>query len=506
MLYAILNAALIDIFISLRIFCHITNFEWSTIMNSKVKIIGCTNNPDRITSSGARISTTIGDSLSIFEDATDIEKNQLLVKKVLASGHKTLIEHISFNLAFNNVSAYVEQFMLEFRLASFTVKSRRYVDFSNMGFQIPSFIDKNGIPLKNANELEKLYIEHMTFLFKEYEDFVKAGIPKEDARFLLPYSYKSNFYCTVNARELCNILYSMLYGRGMGHTEVNALGKDLLKQAAELCPFIFDDLSTMENGDENKYDKLADIVNLNDTSEYSFDDSVELMTYTTNPEKIVARAALIAYTNFPTSKIDDLLNDKTYIRKIIELVLSSRRPRELEQIYFTFRINSITLAAITHFTRHRMQSIIIPPFHDVCKCERYMIPNTVKADQNLLQRYQNAYDKTKKLYEILCSSGLNKYEISYLYLSGNVLDITTTMNGRELQTFISLRSCNRTQWETRTIAVKMLNSLREVSPLLFSHFGPSCYTTGKCPEGRMTCGKYDEVQKIFQEASVTFNK
>lgn len=475
-------------------------------MDSKVKIIGCTNNPDRITSSGARISTTLGDSLSIFENATNTEKNQSLIKKVLASGHKTVIEHISFNLAFNNVSAYVEQFMLEFRLASFTVKSRRYVNFSNMGFQIPSFIDKDGISLKNADELKKLYMEHMTFLFKEYEDFVKEGIPKEDARFLLPYSYKSNFYCTVNARELCNILYSMIYGRGKGHTEVSALGKDLLKQAAELCPFIFEDLFTMESGNEDKYNKLADIVNLNDTSEYVFDDSVELMTYTANPEKVVARAALIGYTNFPTSKIDNLLNNESCVNQIIELVLSSRRPRELEQINFTFRINSITLAAITHFTRHRMQSIIIPPFHDVCKCERYMIPNTVKANQNLLQRYLNVYEKTKKLYETLRSSGMNKYEISYLYLSGNVLDITTTMNGRELRTFISLRSCNRTQWETRAIAVKMLNSLREVSPLLFNHFGPSCYTTGKCPEGKMTCGKCNDVQKKFQETLVTFQE
>lgn len=475
-------------------------------MDGKIKIIGCTNEPDRIASSSARISTTMGDSLAIFEGAEDIEKNQSLVKKVLASGHKTIIEHISFNLAFINVSAYVEQFMLEFRLAAFTVKSRRYVDFSHMGFQIPSFIDKNGIPLENAEELKSRYVEHMKFLFQEYENFVNAGIPKEDARFLLPYSYKSNFYCTVNARELCNILYSMLYGRGREHTEINALGKDLLEQAAELCPFIFKDLSVIESGEENKYDRLADLLDPVDDAEYTFNDSVELLTYTENPEKAVARAALIEYTNFSTSKIDHLLKDKEYIKRILELVLSNRRPRELEQICFTFRINHITLAAITHFTRHRMQSIIIPPFHDVCRCERYMIPDTIKADPGLLQRYQDAYAKTKALHESLRMAGLNKYEISYLYLSGNVIDITTTMNGRELMHFISLRSCNRTQWETRMIAIQMLNLLRNVSPLLFNHYGPSCYTTGSCPEGKMTCGRYDEVQRLFREPSIKLSK
>ncbi len=475
-------------------------------MNSKVKIIGYTNDPDRITSSGARISTTDGDSLSIFEHATNSAKNQLLIKKVLASGHKTVIEHISFNLAFVNVSAYVEQFMLEFRLASFTVKSRRYVDFSNMGFQIPSFINENGDPLKNAGELQQLYDAHMTFLFKEYEAFVQMGIPKEDARFLLPYCYRSNFYCTVNARELCNILYAMIYGRGRKHTELNTLGRDLLHQAADLCPFIFNDLTAIENGDDHTLEKLDSRLHLTDIADSSAkqhsDDSVELLNYTDNPAYVVARAALIGYTNFPTAKIDALLKNKANLSQTIELVLASRRPRELEQISFTFRINGITLAAITHFTRHRMQSIIIPPFADVCKCERYMIPNTVKSNHALLQRYQNAYSKTKQLHDILHSSGLNKYEISYLYLSGNVLDITTTMNGRELRTFLSLRTCNRTQWETRAIAVKMLNKLRNVSPLLFNHFGPSCYTSGKCPENKMTCGKYNDVQRIFQAASV----
>lgn len=319
----------------------------------------------------------------------------------------------------------------------------------------------------------------------------------------MPYSYKSNFYCTVNARELCNVLYSMLYGRGKGHAELRTLGKDLLKQATELCPFIFGDLSVMEQGVENKYDMITDIVKMIDDADPISNPSIELLNYTNNPEDIVARATLIEYTNLPTKQIELLLKDKTNVERIIELVLSNRRPRELEQINFTFRINNISLAAITHLTRHRIQSIIIPPFHDVCKCERYLIPDTVRANKELLERYQNAYTKTKELYETLFSNGLNKYEISYLYLSGNVIDITTTMNGRELLTFISLRSCNRTQWETRSIAINMLNSVRSVSPLLFQYFGPSCYVKGNCPEGKMTCGKYCEVQNRFREPTVS---
>ena len=170
-------------------------------MDSKAIIIGYTENPDKITSSSARISTTKGDSLTIFENASDSEKNQSLTKKVLASGHKTLVEHISFNLAFVNVSAYVEQFMIEFRLASFTVKSRRYVDFSNMGYVEPSFADQAGAPLENAAGLRELYHSHMQFLFREYENFVQSGIPKEEARILLNYTSWCNYYLSVHTLE-----------------------------------------------------------------------------------------------------------------------------------------------------------------------------------------------------------------------------------------------------------------------------------------------------------------
>ncbi len=470
-------------------------------IDSTVQIIGCTQKPDQITAAAARISTTTGDCLSIFTHSVDTQKNQALIQKVLASGHRTIIEHIYFNLAFQNVSAYAEQFMLEFRLASFTVKSRRYVDFSNMGFVVPAFIGQNGSPLPDAAKLEARYREHMSFLFQEYEAFCEAGIPKEDARFLLPYCYRSNFYCTVNARELYHILSSMLHGKGKDHTEIHALGMQLYNQAADLCPYIFRPLADETDGTEQKYEKLAQL--LQNTTHDPIQAprtggiSVELLSYPKNPEYAAAKACLCAYTNIATEKIDRMLENRELTEQVLSAILADRRPRELEQLSYTFRINGISLACVTHLTRHRMQSILIPPFYDVCDCERYMIPETVKADPAQKQRYQNAYRKTKELYDLLTSYGLHKQETAYLYLSGSVIDLTTTINARELLVFLSLRTCNRAQWETRNVAMLILNRLREVSPALFCHFGPSCFVTGRCPEGKKTCGQFHEVQKQF---------
>ena len=102
------------------------------------------------------------------------------------------------------------------------------------------------------------------------------------------------------------------------------------------------------------------------------------------------------------------------------------------------------------------------------------------------------------LHIVKITEGLNKY-LYYFALSGNVMDIMSTMNARELLLFIKLRACNRAQWEVREIAVRMLEYLRNNFPELFRLYGPSCYVSGRCPEGQMTCGK---LKKVFEQ----FNK
>ena len=110
-------------------------------MHGHVTILGYTPNIEAAIASGGRISTMDGTADEIFEKslAAGKEKNEKLIGKVLSSGHTSVLEHGFLNLAFENVSVLAEQFLIEFRLASFTVKSRRYVDFSKAGYVSPAF-------------------------------------------------------------------------------------------------------------------------------------------------------------------------------------------------------------------------------------------------------------------------------------------------------------------------------------------------------------------------------
>ena len=74
-----------------------------------------------------------------------------------------------------------------------------------------------------------------------------------------------------------------------------------------------------------------------------------------------------------------------------------------------------------------------------------------------------------------------------------------TANARSLKNFFRLRCCNRAQWEIRDAACAALAALRKTSPLLFSLYGPTCFVSGKCPEGKMTCGQQAEIRKKFSK-------
>ena len=446
--------------------------------NSKAIIIGLTDTGEKIPAASGRISTQPGTALEILDLSKDPQKNANLISKVTRSGHNSTVEHTVFNLAFQNVSVLVEQFIIEFRLASFTVKSRRYVDFAKLGYYVPHFTSK---------AVHDKYIAHMDYLYKEYEYFIEKGIPKEDARFLLPYSLYSNFYCTLNAREMINMLYAMIYGRGSEFAEIRTLGESLLEQARRLTPGIFTDF-------ENRRPTVQDTPKFNykPISEYiEKEDAVELLSYTPDAAKAIARAALIENCNLPTKQIEDIISDKDECSKIIKAVISSKRQRALEAATFTFRINNVSLSCLTHFARHRMQSIGIPSL-TLTDRTRHILPATIEKYPDLKERYCEAFIKTNELYNDLKKSGVSEELLAYVQLSGNTVDIVTTINGRELLLFMKLRSCNRAQWEIRDFAIDMLKKLRAADSTVFNFYGPSCYVS-KCPEGPLTCGKAAEV-------------
>lgn len=447
------------------------------IRKSVAKIISWNTNNDAVCASAAKMSTTKGNAIEIFERTKGNPQNTELIKKVLRSGHKSVIEHAVFSIAFWDVSAFVEQYLIECRLASFTVKSRRYVDFSNLGYLVPQEL--------SGESLER-YRDYMDFLFHAYSSLLAMGIPKEDARFLLPYSFCSNFYCTMNARELVNLINSIRNGRGRMIPELQELAQQIVEQIAEIFPALMTEFDYVHPA--GNVDAAYPHISVRDHIEFLGTDQtgkVQLLQAPTAPLEIL-KCAFQASASGSDAPFD------------LARIVASDRPRELEQLSYTFKISDLTLSGITHLVRHRMQSIIIPSIQGVDH-SRFIIPDTVLEDPTARAYYMDVLAQAnQKLLAISRDAVLAKYGY-YFAISGNVMDIMTTVNARELMLFIRLRACNRAQWEIRNIAKGMLNLLRADFPELYNHYGPSCVLNGSCPEGKMTCGKKEEMQRLFGE-------
>ena len=421
----------------------------------------------RAVASAARISTTQGSALEIFEKSGDAQKDMKLVQKVLASGHRSVIEHQTFSVAFDGVSVLVEQFLIEFRLASYLVKSRRYVDFSAAGFVIPEDLPE---------EMREKYCAQMEYLFDVYSKLLERGVPREDARFVLPYCFRSNFYVTVNARELVLMICQMAYGRGSRFAEIRALGLSLAEQFDELYPGVIEV--------ERKHVHEAALQPLPGAFAAGSvrTGGAELVSTPADGEALLEAA--LAFSGRFEPEMGEYLTEKN----MLDLVRDSRA-RELETLNFTFRIKDVSLAAITHFTRHRILSLLIPNPAQALAGGNYVLPATVAADPEARAMYEEAFARQSECVKEMAAAGLSAENCAYFALAGHVMDMLMTINARELNHFLKLRTCRRAQWEIRGIAKEMLRLLREYSDDIFWVYGPSCAVDGRCPEGRLSCGK-----------------
>ena len=421
--------------------------------NGSVKIVAFYEEGISASAAASRISTSEGTALDAYAKSGNREKDLKLIGKVLSSGHNTVIEHAQITVAFNNVSVLCEQLIIEHRLAAYTVKSRRYVDFTGAGYIIP----------ENLGEDETAFKAHMDGLFNVYSHLLELEIPKEDARFVLPYCFRSNFIMTANAREFAYLAGTMTVGRLSAYPEMVYLGNMLTRQLEERFPGIMK-AYTRKAPD-------AEPIFAPDTIENACEARQEVRLVASAPNAKALIEAALALEGKDAS---------------LKALVKSERPRALEMLSYTFKVSDVSLACVTHFTRHRIQSLIVPSPAHALKQNAYVLPESIRQNAEALKIYIRAFETNAAF----ARKFIDRPEIiSYFALAGNTVDILFNMNARELLHFLRLRTCTRAQWEIRDAAREMLMLLTEEYPELFKFYGPSCAVLGYCPEGRLSCGK-----------------
>lgn len=249
---------------------------------------------------------------------------------------------------------------------------------------------------------------------------------------------------------------------------------------------------------------------------------VRLITYTPEPEKIIAAAAKLCYSS---SDIDTLLDGLTEEKTshFVEMLGDIGHESPIEHVSFTFGIEGVSRSLLAQITRHRIASFSVQSQRYVEeKSFEFITPPEIANDAGAVKIYndqmQSSIDSYNKLadflkgkhYKEFISQGMNEKDARLKASKKAIEDarfvlpnacstkIIITMNARSLYNFFKLRCCNRAQWEIKAVADEMLKLCYDVAPTLFKNAGPSC-VRGACSEGKMSCGRLNEMQSFYKE-------
>lgn len=260
---------------------------------------------------------------------------------------------------------------------------------------------------------------------------------------------------------------------------------------------------------------------------------VTLISYTDNPEKIVACAAKLCYANTSVDELyDGLTNEKA--ADFVEMLAGLGHESPIEHVSFTFGIEGISRACSHQLVRHRLASFSQQSQRYVdMDGFSYVVPPQIEQIPEAKELFVQMMDTDLKVYlalkeilskkhsEAMKEGGVDDKKAASMaekmamedarFVLPNACDtkMILTMNARSLINFFKQRCCNRAQWEIKAVADNMLTLVCEVAPTLFSGAGPSCYKKS-CTEGKMTCGQAGEMHEyyknIHENAVLVYNK
>ncbi len=173
---------------------------------------------------------------SLTQGNISTEKQKQLVEKIVASGHESPIEHVSFSFAIDGVSRALSHQLVRHRIASYSQQSQRYVNGAQCNYIVPPSIAKNPAALARFEafmaEVGAAYADIHALL--EADGNKKAN---EDARFVLPQAAETRVVVSMNCRALLNFFKHRCCTRAQW--EIRHVAKEMLRQCQEILPEVF---------------------------------------------------------------------------------------------------------------------------------------------------------------------------------------------------------------------------------------------------------------------------
>ncbi len=198
----------------------------------EVELLAVTPNAERVIEEAGRTCYMSHDRAS---DAGTAKFIQMLVSR----GHLSVLEHAVATFRVKGMSRAATHQIVRHRLCSFSQRSQRYVREAGQTPVMPPSIESN-------DEAAACFREAIASAQTAYDSLLKMGVPKEDARFVMPNATPSELVISANFRELRHIV--AVRGSRGAQWEVREMAAIILRKMKDIAPSVFFDLDIDADG------------------------------------------------------------------------------------------------------------------------------------------------------------------------------------------------------------------------------------------------------------------
>lgn len=203
------------------------------IISPSFQILSC---PDG--DSILRMIEKIGRTCYKSEDRITSHSAPEFVRRLVRSGHHSVLEHISISVLFV-CDRGVSHELVRHRIAAYSQESTRYVNYSKEKYGqgltvIRPFFWPEG---SKAFETWRMAMEEAE---RRYLELIRLGARPEEARSVLPSSVKTEIVMSCNLREWRHVLG--LRCSKASHPQMREIMLPLLGEFHRTVPVVFDDL------------------------------------------------------------------------------------------------------------------------------------------------------------------------------------------------------------------------------------------------------------------------
>jgi len=194
-------------------------------MKMKVTLLRLTPDAEELIASAGRVCYA--------SEPKTPDANKRLLEKLRDMGHLSTFEHASATFLIEGVSRACTHQLVRHRLASYNQQSQRYVNESGFEYVTPPTIEASA-------QAKKIFDDGVENTRKTYKKLTEVGIPKEDARFILPNACATKIVVTMNFRELRHFI--KLRTQEGAQWEIKKLAQQMLAVMKKEAPIVFADL------------------------------------------------------------------------------------------------------------------------------------------------------------------------------------------------------------------------------------------------------------------------